>query len=62
MVGEHVRVVLDVVAELGRAAVLEPGLEPLEYRAAVDEKVAPRADRVYRYLQFDELPGYGGKT
>jgi len=29
-----------------------------EYFAAYNEKVAPKADKVYRYLQFDELPDY----
>lgn len=31
---------------------------PAEYFAAYKEKVAPNADRVYQYLQFDELEGY----
>jgi aconitate hydratase 2/2-methylisocitrate dehydratase len=30
-----------------------------EYFAAYNEKVAPKLDKVYRYLQFDELAGYG---
>jgi len=30
-----------------------------EYFAAYNEKIAPKADKVYRYLQFDELPEYG---
>jgi len=29
-----------------------------EYFAAYNEKIAPRAEKVYRYLQFDELPEY----
>jgi aconitate hydratase 2/2-methylisocitrate dehydratase len=29
-----------------------------EYFAVYAEKVAPKLDKVYRYLQFDELPGY----
>jgi aconitate hydratase 2/2-methylisocitrate dehydratase len=31
-----------------------------EYFAAFNEKVAPKLDKVYRYLQFDELAGYEG--
>ncbi len=33
---------------------------PAEYFAAYAEKIAPKADKVYRYLQFDELPEYQG--
>jgi len=29
-----------------------------EYFAAYNDKIAPKADKVYRYLQFDELPEY----
>jgi aconitate hydratase 2/2-methylisocitrate dehydratase len=29
-----------------------------EYFKAYAEKIAPKADKVYRYLQFDELAGY----
>jgi len=29
-----------------------------EYFAQYQEKIAPRADQVYRYLQFDELAEY----
>ena len=29
-----------------------------EYFAAYNEKIAPRFDKVYRYLQFDELAEY----
>ena len=43
-----------VAANLGRLPT------PAEYFQAYAEKIAPRADKVYRYLQFDELPGYGG--
>jgi aconitate hydratase 2/2-methylisocitrate dehydratase len=36
-----------------------------EYFKAFAEKIAPKADKVYRYLQFDEIAGYapaaGGK-
>lgn len=31
---------------------------PEQYLAAYKEKVAPKADQVYQYLQFDELEGY----
>ena len=46
-------------AELG-AVRLDLGRLPTkeEYFAAYNEKIAPRADKVYRYLQFDELPEY----
>jgi aconitate hydratase 2/2-methylisocitrate dehydratase len=43
-----------VAANLGRLPT------PEEYFKAYAEKIAPRADKVYRYLQFDELPGYAG--
>jgi aconitate hydratase 2/2-methylisocitrate dehydratase len=43
-----------VAANLGRLP------SPEEYFKAYAEKIAPRADKVYRYLQFDELPGYPG--
>jgi aconitate hydratase 2/2-methylisocitrate dehydratase len=43
-----------VAANLGRLPT------PAEYFKAFAEKIAPRADKVYRYLQFDELPGYKG--
>ena len=32
---------------------------PAEYLAVYQEKVAPKADQVYKYLQFDEMEGYG---
>ncbi len=41
-----------VTATLGRLPTRD------EYFKAYEEKVAPKADKVYRYLQFDELPGY----
>jgi aconitate hydratase 2 / 2-methylisocitrate dehydratase len=48
-------------AELGAvAATLARLPTPAEYFAQYQEKVAPRADKVYRYLQFDELEGYKG--
>ncbi len=31
---------------------------PEEYFAVYNEKVAPKADQIYRYLQFDEMEGY----
>jgi aconitate hydratase 2/2-methylisocitrate dehydratase len=41
-----------VASNLGRLPTKE------EYFAAFNEKIAPKADKVYRYLQFDELPDY----
>ncbi|MCX5732089.1 MAG: aconitase family protein, partial [Deltaproteobacteria bacterium] len=41
-----------VASNLGRLPTKE------EYFAVFNEKIAPRADKVYRYLQFDELPDY----
>jgi aconitate hydratase 2/2-methylisocitrate dehydratase len=41
-----------VASNLGRLPTKE------EYFAAYNEKIAPRFDKVYRYLQFDELPDY----
>ena len=43
-----------VAANLGRLPT------PAEYFAAYNEKIAPKAGQVYRYLQFDELPEYKG--
>jgi aconitate hydratase 2/2-methylisocitrate dehydratase len=43
-----------VAANLGRLPT------PAEYFAAYNEKIAPKAAQVYRYLQFDELEGYKG--
>jgi aconitate hydratase 2/2-methylisocitrate dehydratase len=41
-----------VAANLGRLPTKE------EYFKAYSEKIAPKADKVYRYLQFDELAAY----
>jgi aconitate hydratase 2/2-methylisocitrate dehydratase len=41
-----------VAANLGRLPTTD------EYFKAFAEKIAPKADKVYRYLQFDELAGY----
>jgi len=41
-----------VASNLGRLPTKE------EYFAAYSEKIAPRFEKVYRYLQFDELPDY----
>ena len=41
-----------VVVELGKLPT------PEEYMAIVAERIAPNADEVYRYLQFDEMPDY----
>ncbi|MBK9519980.1 MAG: bifunctional aconitate hydratase 2/2-methylisocitrate dehydratase [Anaeromyxobacter sp.] len=52
-------------AELGAMAATMGKLPTkAEYFEAFNAKIAPRADKVYRYLQFDELPEYqpaGGK-
>lgn len=46
-------------AELGAvAANLGKLPTPAEYFAVYNEKIAPKADKVYRYLQFDELEEY----
>ena len=31
---------------------------PAEYLAVYKEKIAPKADSIYQYLQFDEMDGY----
>jgi aconitate hydratase 2/2-methylisocitrate dehydratase len=41
-----------VAANLGRLPTKD------EYFKAFNEKIAPKADKVYRYLQFDEIAGY----
>ena len=54
---------------LGRVDLLEiecaPGVEhghaasgPAEYLAVYKEKVAPKKDAIYQYLQFDEMVGF----
>jgi len=46
-------------AELGALAASLGRLPTVaEYFEAYSAKIAPRADKVYRYLQFDELPEY----
>ncbi len=46
-------------AELGAVTVNLGRLPtPEEYFKAYSEKVAPKAEKVYRYLQFDELPAF----
>jgi aconitase B len=32
-----------------------------EYFEAFNARIAPKADKVYKYLQFDELPEYQAK-
>jgi aconitate hydratase 2/2-methylisocitrate dehydratase len=64
-IGDGARVFLGS-AELGAVAANMGRLPtPEEYFKAFNEKIAPKADKVYRYLQFDELAGYapaaGGK-
>ena len=57
-IGNGARVFLGS-AELGAVAVSLGRLPtPAEYFAAYQEKIAPRAAQVYRYLQFDELAEY----
>ena len=41
-----------VAANLGRLPT------PAEYFQVFQEKIAPKAEKVYRYLQFDELAAY----
>jgi aconitate hydratase 2 / 2-methylisocitrate dehydratase len=41
-----------VITNLGRIPT------PQEYLAVYQEKVVPKADKIYRYLQFDEMEGY----
>ncbi len=43
-----------VVAMLGRLP------EPAEYLKIFAERVTPKSDEIYRYLQLDELPEYQG--
>jgi aconitate hydratase 2/2-methylisocitrate dehydratase len=31
---------------------------PAEYLAVYKEKVAPKSEQIYQYLQFDEMEGY----
>ncbi len=31
---------------------------PEEYLAVYKEKIAPKADQIYKYLQFDEMPEF----
>lgn len=31
---------------------------PEEYMAVIKERVLPKADDIYQYLQFDEIEGY----
>ncbi|TLM68452.1 MAG: bifunctional aconitate hydratase 2/2-methylisocitrate dehydratase [Deltaproteobacteria bacterium] len=46
-------------AELGAVAVNLGKLPtPKEYLAIYKEKVEPKADKIYQYLQFDEMDGY----
>ena len=41
-----------IAANLGRLPTKE------EYFKTYNDKIAPKADKVYRYLQFDELAAY----
>ena len=48
-------------AELGAVTTTMGKLPtPAEYLAVYKEKVAPKKDEIYQYLQFDEMEGYGG--
>jgi len=41
-----------VITNLGRIPT------PQEYLAVYTEKVLPKAEKIYQYLQFDEMEGY----
>ncbi len=57
-IGDGARVFLGS-AELGAVTVSLGKLPtPKEYLAVYQEKVAPKADKIYQYLQFDEMDGY----
>ncbi|SNB45317.1 bifunctional aconitate hydratase 2/2-methylisocitrate dehydratase [Geobacter sp. DSM 9736] len=43
-----------IITNLGRIPTKE------EYFAAIKEKVEPKKDAIYKYLQFDEMPEYAG--
>jgi aconitate hydratase 2/2-methylisocitrate dehydratase len=46
-------------AELGAVTTTMSKLPtPAEYLAVYKEKVAPKQDEIYQYLQFDEMDGY----
>ena len=46
-------------AELGAVTALMGKLpKPAEYFAAYKEKIEPKKDAIYKYLQFDEMPEY----
>ena len=46
-------------AELGAVAARMGKLPtPAEFLAIYNEKVAPNKEKIYRYLQFDEMAGY----
>jgi len=46
-------------AELGAVAALLGRLpDPQEYMQVFRERIEPNSDRIYSYLQFDEMPGY----
>lgn len=58
-IGDGARVYLGS-AELG-AVVANVGKlpTPAEYLAVYKERIAPKAEQIYQYLQFDEMEGYG---
>lgn len=58
-IGDGARVYLGS-AELG-AVVANVGKlpTPAEYFAVYKERIAPKAEQIYQYLQFDEMEGYG---
>ncbi|MBW6508903.1 MAG: bifunctional aconitate hydratase 2/2-methylisocitrate dehydratase [Desulfuromonadales bacterium] len=58
-IGDGARVYLGS-AELG-AVVANIGKlpTPAEYFAVYKERIAPKAEQIYQYLQFDEMEGYG---
>ena len=46
-------------AEVGAVTALLGRLpEPAEYLKIYNEKIEPNKDKIYKYLQFDEMPEY----
>jgi aconitate hydratase 2/2-methylisocitrate dehydratase len=57
-IGDGARVYLGS-AELGAVTALLGKLpKPAEYLAVYKEKIAPNSEKIYKYLQFDEMPEY----
>jgi aconitate hydratase 2/2-methylisocitrate dehydratase len=56
--GDRARVYLGS-AELAAVAAVRGRLpSPEEYFSVVNERLVPNQEKIYRYLQFDELPGF----